>query len=348
MVEGVDVALNAQRREVGHGDRADRHVAAVAGGATRPRVHDVVAVVADVATARGVVGGVAVGLPHRPEPVDVAVVQVEERVVRGGVRVAHVAGAGAARTADPAVHGVVHLVARGEAVAGLEGALERGVGGAVQGVAQVDRRGQRRGQAHPAAQRADPLAAVDRVGRRQVPAGEPGRPPRGRRRGVGAHARRCVGEVAAPDDARRVAVRAQEGVGHDRGRVGPVPVGHHHAGHLVLQQPLDVQQEVAVPAEEAVRAEAAVAEVDAEPERREGVLDHPVQAGQLVPPAVLVGGGRPRVDDLGLEQDAGPDEVLLLGHGQELGVLAHSHGGLPFSPAAPGRTALAVEPRYRG
>src|SRR3954447_22899152 len=122
---------------------------------------------------RRVLGRVAVHLPHRPEPVDVAMVEVEDRVERRDRRVAHVA-------ADIAVEPVVHLTPRRDegaelVAAAFELALEVPVVGLAEYRPKV--RGSR--QAIETPDVSCQAGGGGAGGGVEAPAGEAGWPPRG-------------------------------------------------------------------------------------------------------------------------------------------------------------------------
>ena len=262
----------------------------------------------------------AVHLPHRPQPIHVAVVQIEHRIERRHGDAAHVAA-----TAEPAVEAVVEPVSGHGARPGLAGVLKR------RQRPHVERRSNRRcrrqagGWLDVAPQR--PLPDTER--RMQAEPGERPGPPDGHGRGVGARAGRVGREVAELDFVvqQRIAIRSEKILDDDRAdRIGPVPVGQHHAGHVRLQLLLQPVQEVPVPGQEPVRAESAVTEVHADISWRVHALDEPVKRDEFIPAAVLIRRAGAGVHDVGFHQHAGLHEGLALGRGQELRVLSYAHG----------------------
>ena len=229
MVENVGGRNDPERREVRHRDRRERVVGRVAGDRADPRVHRVVQVMLRVAAGDRILEGVAVHLPHRPQPVDVAVMQVEHRVERRDDRARHMRAG-----AEPGVQAVVKLVEGHGARARLDRVLERRVVSLssadrivrIDGSAAAPLRLRRRDAVHP-------------EGRVERPAGEAGGPPGRRGREIDdAGARRLGREIALQHlvTRTRIAVGAEKVGDEDRAdRVGPIPVGQRNAGDVALE-----------------------------------------------------------------------------------------------------------------
>src|SRR5262249_24593099 len=92
----------------------------------------------------------------------------------------------------------------------------------------------------------------------------------------------------------------------------------------------EAEQKIAVPTEEAKGAIPAMAKVHRRRPRSERVLNLFMNGDVLVPFAVLLIRRSGRVDNVSLQQYAGPNEILALCGSKKFGIFSDSHGYSPM------------------
>jgi hypothetical protein len=187
-----------------------------------------------------------IGLPHRPQSIDIAVMKVEDRVEGRGRRITHLTRRSAHEAMQPRCAFGCPTLNRCRSQGRSERldrwswpmfveylsrsagrSVDRSAGGASQKAFQT--------------QQSSSSLSGSRATRQVLVSGCPVYPV-------------CLrSEVSATHHSGSWrAIWPKEGIGEERAQVRPVPVRHHDTWHVTLQLLLEAVQEVAVPAEEAV------------------------------------------------------------------------------------------------